>query len=74
MTQESYIICLDVEHCHCGDVGFLVIPDSDGEPMQQQCEFCYTTPWSAFNIHAIKSAYIHRNEIIEHITEDNLPF
>jgi len=71
--HERLVICLDVEHCDCGDVGFHVVPDCDGEPMQEQCKFCYTTPWSAFNVMAIKHAYEHRNDVMEYVPE-NLPF
>lgn len=34
----------------CGDRGFSVHPDNDGEPEQVQCEFCYTNPQSLFNL------------------------
>ena len=70
---ERVVICLDVEHCDCGDVGFYVVPDGDGEPMQEQCRFCCTTPWSAFNVMAIQYAYAHRNDKAEAIAEP-VPF
>jgi len=70
---ERVVICLDVEHCGCGDVGFYVVTDGDGEPMQEQCRFCYTTPWSVFNVMAIQYAYAHRNDKAEMVVEP-VPF
>lgn len=39
-----------VEHCpHCPDQGFIVKANRNaGEPEQEQCEWCHTTPNSAF--------------------------
>ena len=37
--------------CDCGNVGFYVVADNQtGEPVQEQCEYCYTTPYSKFSI------------------------
>ena len=38
-------------HCpHCGDQGFTVYPSMpDGEPAQEQCQFCYECSDSVFN-------------------------
>ena len=67
------VICVDVEECVCGNVGYFVVRDGDGEPMQEQCRFCYTTPWSVFNVAAIKHAYEHRSDTAEPLDE-NVPF
>jgi len=37
------------EPCPCCDVGYFVVADRRGEPEQEQCEFCYTVPYSEFN-------------------------
>lgn len=37
-------------HCFdCPDQGWYIVPDSNGEPTQEQCEWCYTTKDSKFN-------------------------
>ena len=67
-----------IEHCECGDVGFFIVPDGDGDPMQERCKFCYTVPWSFFNVMEIKKAFELRNIEIctdESVTpESELPF
>jgi len=41
----------DVLKCpHCDDIGWFVDFDHNGEAAQVQCEFCYTTPNSIFNL------------------------
>jgi hypothetical protein len=55
------MIAVPVEHCSCGDYGYNVVTDHDGDPMQEQCEFCYTVPWSAHNVQDIKLQYEQRN-------------
>lgn len=40
------------EHCpNCPDQGWYVVQDSwSGEPLQEQCEFCWTVENSVFNL------------------------
>jgi len=38
------------EPCQCGDVGYFVVAGSEGNPEQEQCEFCYTNPNSLFSL------------------------
>ena len=41
----------EMEDCpHCENVGWYAQEDTNtGEPMQIQCEWCYTNPYSKFN-------------------------
>ena len=47
------------DHCECGDVGYFVETDSNGDPEQAQCEFCYCYPTSEFN----------RQSLLKHLEE-----
>ena len=41
----------EVQICrNCPDVGYAIVPNSNGEPEQEQCRFCYTEPRSLFNL------------------------
>ena len=76
--QMGLHINVPIEHCKCGDVGFFITPDGDGDPMRERCGFCYTVPWSFFNVMEIKKAFELRNIEIctdESVTpESELPF
>jgi hypothetical protein len=65
---------VSVEHCDCGDVGFHVVPDNFGEPEQSQCEFCYTVPWSAFNLNGINQAFANRYSTHDPLDTSDLRF
>lgn len=41
----------------CPNVGYYSVPDMDGDEEQAQCEFCYTTKNSVFNIRALVQKY-----------------
>mgnify|MGYP001825180506 CR=1 FL=1 len=47
--REDIAEITNAQRCPCGDVGYYVVPDNNGEPMQEQCEFCYTQN-SYFNL------------------------
>ena len=42
----------------CEDVGYYVVSGTCGEPEMEQCEFCYTTPNSLFNVRAMREAQL----------------
>lgn len=44
------LICGYVNCPHCADVGFIVVYSFTYAPEQQQCQFCYETPNSKFNL------------------------
>ena len=46
MNEYSAIHC---PNPNCGDQGFSIIVNAQGEPEQEQCKFCYTNPNSVFN-------------------------
>lgn len=47
----------DGDNCpHCNDMGYQVVTGRDGEPEQEQCEWCYTNPNSKFSRQRIKTA------------------
>lgn len=49
-AQDKLIKLLtDCETCPCSDVGYFVVCGVDGEPEQEQCQFCYETENSRFN-------------------------
>lgn len=61
----SYSMQILVEDCPnmihgCRNDGCIPYQLSEGEWAAQQCEFCYTIPWSRFNIDSIKEAYSNR--------------
>lgn len=63
------------QSCPCGDIGFHVVPDGDGEPMQERCEFCYTVPYSRFNVLSICAAYDRDRRKVEPVTvTERIPF
>ena len=35
---------------NCDNVGWFMAPDSNGEPTPEQCQWCYVTPNSKFNL------------------------
>lgn len=52
-VPEGMILVKTVKCPNCDDVGWYVVPGRDGEPEQEQCEFCETVPNSIFNISKI---------------------
>jgi hypothetical protein len=41
---------LEIEDCpNCDNCGWYMVPDSNGEPTQEQCQWCYTVTNSRFN-------------------------
>lgn len=68
-----YISC---ESCPCGDDGFWVEPDSEGNAQQVQCEFCYTVPWSVFNLKCIQEQFNNKNtpDTYADIDANEIPF
>lgn len=43
------------ERCpNCDNSGCYAEPGRDGDPEPQQCEFCYTVPWSRFNVERLR--------------------
>ena len=52
----------------CEDVGWYAVNSKDG-PEQQQCEFCYTTPNSLFNIRALPLESAMTATMLEEIKE-----
>lgn len=65
-----YISC---ESCQCGDDGYWIEADSEGNPQQVQCEFCYTIPWSVFNLRCIQEQYERKNEEVC-VENNDIPF
>jgi hypothetical protein len=46
---------LEIENCpNCDNVGWYMVPDSEGQPTMEQCQWCYTVPNSRF-IHWVNS-------------------
>lgn len=52
-VPEGMILVKTVKCPNCDDVGWYVVPGRDGEPEQEQCEFCEMVPNSIFNISKI---------------------
>jgi hypothetical protein len=49
--MSDYPKIYEAENCsNCANIGLSVVHGNDGEPEQEQCEFCYTNPKSIFNV------------------------
>lgn len=46
----------------CNNDGCIPTQVREGEWEPQQCEFCYTVPWSRFNINKIIEAYNNQEQ------------
>ena len=62
----NYSMQVPVEDCPnipngCNNDGCIPNQISEDEWEPQQCEFCYTVPWSRFNIDSIIEAYKEAN-------------
>jgi len=52
--QDGHVLVPVINCPHCDNVGWYMVPDTHtGEPMQEQCRFCYETPNSRFNVEAL---------------------
>ena len=51
MDNGKYDVLDTIDSCpNCDNVGWYIVQDSfTGEPLQEQCEWCYTNPMSRFN-------------------------
>jgi hypothetical protein len=51
---------------NCNNVGWYVMADTNGEPEQVQCQFCYTEPNSVFNVvNALNEQITKQSALIE---------
>lgn len=49
--KEIEFLSIKGQHCpNCPDQGWYAIQNRNGDPEQEQCEFCYTVEDSVFNI------------------------
>src|SRR5690606_11472245 len=61
-TQPDEVAIPVVDCPHCPNQGFEVVADSYGEAEQSQCEFCYCTPNSRFNVNEILKSALAKGE------------
>ena len=49
-TKTKSPDCSDPQNCpNCENVGWYMVPDSEGQPTMEQCQWCYTVANSVFN-------------------------